>query len=1159
MNDFFQKFLKIFLIIAAVFLVLLLIYGIVLIFNWPWWVGIFLALLIAGLAVGGFFLRKIWLRRREQNFVNDMSEQDLAAAKALSTRERSDIKDLQGRWKSAVETLRTSHLKKLGNPLYVLPWYMVIGESGSGKTTSLNSAHLASPLRNINRVQGVAGTKQCDWWFFEQSVVIDTAGRYAIPVNEGQDKDEWQKFLALLLKYRRKEPLNGLIVTVAADRLLDAAPEQLEKDGATIRQRIEELMRALGVRFPIYVLVTKCDLIQGVNRFCQHLPKKSLDQPMGFINQELSSDVDGFVNRALDTIDERLRNLRLHLLHQPEAKGADPALLLFPEEFESLQQGLTTFMAAAFHENPYQETPLLRGLFFSSGRQEGNPHSHFSKNMGLIGTEEALPGTYNGLFLHDFFAKILPRDRSLLTPTKRYVEWQALTGNLGLTSWIILGIALCGLLSFSFVKNMKTIRDFSNGTSKSAVISGDILTDLTAMDRFRKDIIKVEEQNRHWWIPRFGLNESIKIEQHLKERFCTQFQTTILLPFDKRMASAMTGISQATPDDVYGQYIIHLVRRINILKTRLNENDLKALQAKTQPSYINFLNGTPTAINPESKHIFGNLYLSALIWRKGPGEVSKEIDILQSWLKQLIAVKGANFQWMLVWVDKQSGLPAVTLKDFWGGSLTASGEKSVNPSFTRKGKETIDSLFSEMETALQEPAALASCKSAFNNSYRNARLESWQTFVADFSRGEDRLRGEGEWQQIAAKMASDKGPYFELLDRIVLELEPPTPGAPLPNWLQQVYKLQTARAQEFVPGKDTIKKVTDSGAKIITAIQKNVGQDALAHQYESQMATTKAWQDYRAALIAIAPATTSKSLAFQICSQTFGEEPATGKSPVFAAYLAISKIKAEVASGTPDQLFAQLLNGPFSFLWSYLLKESATQLQAQWEEQVVAGTMGIPNAQSVPLLLGPDGLVWRFVKGPAAPFLTRNISGYRAKEVLGGKMPFEGNFFNFLAKGSKTQIAVMAMGKTQTFNVGIKALPTDANSDAKIKPHSTRLEIQCGGNTQSLINNNYPVSKTISWSPDTCSDVVFQIEVGDKVLTRRYMGQQGFPDFIKDMRGGRRTFSDQEFPGEKSALERMGVKSITVNYQFIGSGAILQQTATLSGQAPRSIAQCWRQ
>ena len=130
------------------------------------------------------------------------------------------LKNCVTSWKKAVETLRGSHLKKLGNPLYVLPWYMVIGESGSGKTTSLSSARLASPFEELGRVRGVSGTKQCDWWFFEQAVVIDTAGRYTIPVNGDRDRDEWQKFLSLLLRYRRKEPLNGLIVTVAADRLL---------------------------------------------------------------------------------------------------------------------------------------------------------------------------------------------------------------------------------------------------------------------------------------------------------------------------------------------------------------------------------------------------------------------------------------------------------------------------------------------------------------------------------------------------------------------------------------------------------------------------------------------------------------------------------------------------------------------------------------------------------------------------------------------------------------------------------------------------------------------------------------------------------------------------------------------------------------------------
>lgn len=1156
MKEWFSIFLKYFLYIAAAILVILLIVGVVLVFDWPWWVGLCLLLLLTGLALGGFFLRKIWLRRREQNFVNDLSEQDLARAKALSQQEKSELGTLQDRWKSAVETLRNSHLKKLGNPLYVLPWYMVIGESGSGKSTSLNSARLASPINDISRVQGISGTKQCEWWFFEQAVVIDTAGRYAMPVNEGQDKNEWQKFLSLLVKYRRREPLNGLIVTVAADRLLDADQEQLEKDGGTIRQRIDELMRALGVRVPVYVLVTKCDLIQGVNRFCEHLPAKSLDQPMGIINQELSTDVDAFVESSLQTIDERLRNLRLQLLHLPEAKGADPALLLFPEEFDKLKQGLARFMTGAFRENPYQETPVLRGMFFSSGRQEGTPHSRFSRSIGQVGAGESLPGTNKGLFLHDFFAKILPRDRSLLAPTRRAIEWRALTGSLGLTSWVILGVALCGLLSFSFVKNMKTIRDFSHGFSKTAPLRGDLQSDLAAMARFRQDILKVEEQNRHWWIPRFGLTESIKVEKGLKERFCRQFQDMILTPFDKQMASGMATLSPSTPDDIYGQYVVHLVRRINILKTRLDDKQLAALQAKPQPAHIQLINPAAGAATEETKKAFGALYLSALIWRTEAGDINREISTLQSWLKQLIALKGGNLQWLAVWVDRQSGLAPVTLNEFWGGSLTADSEKSVPPAFTRKGKETLDSLVRELEEAAADPAQLTAQKAAFAGWHRGAAFEAWRAFAADFPRGAERLRGAAEWQQVAKKMASEQGPYFALINKITVELEPLVTDAALPPWLAQVYQFQAARAQGIVQDNAAISKAAEGGKKILTSIQKNVGQEAGAQKLEAQMTTAKASQQYGASLAAITPAVASRNLAFQLVSQTFSEDPATSTSPLYTAAASAARLKAGL-TGAADPLFNQLLNGPLDFLWSYLRKEGAAQLQALWEEQVLAATMGMTSQQAIPVLLGPDGLAWRFIKGPAAPFLTRSLSGYRAKEALGGRIPFDSALYSFMEKGARTQATVMAMGRPQNYSVGIKGLPTDANAEARVKPHATRLEIQCSGNSQSLVNNNYPVGKTFSWSPDACSDVLFQIEVGDLVLTRHYMGQQGFPDFLKDLRGGRRTFTAREFPGEKNALERMGVKSITVNYQFVGSGAILQQTATLSGQAPRSIARCW--
>ena len=90
------------------------------------------------------------------------------------------------------------------------------------------------------------GTRNCDWWFFEQAIILDTAGRYAIPVDEGRDKEEWQRFLNLLVKYRRKEPLHGLIVAISADKLLEATSEALGDEGYQIRRRIDELMRALG-------------------------------------------------------------------------------------------------------------------------------------------------------------------------------------------------------------------------------------------------------------------------------------------------------------------------------------------------------------------------------------------------------------------------------------------------------------------------------------------------------------------------------------------------------------------------------------------------------------------------------------------------------------------------------------------------------------------------------------------------------------------------------------------------------------------------------------------------------------------------------------------------------------------------------------------------
>ncbi len=1146
-----KQLLKYALLVIAVVLVLLLIVGLVLILDWPWWVGGFIILCIVGIFFGGFFLKKLWLRRKEQRFVQQVIAEDESHLKKLQGKERDEYLDLQNRWKEAVETLRRSHLKKQGNPLYVLPWYLVMGESGSGKTTAITSAKLSSPFAEVTRTSGVSGTRSCDWWFFEQAIVIDTAGRFAIPVDEGRDKEEWQKFLSLLVKYRKREPIHGLIVTVSADKLATGSAEALEEDGRTIRRRIDELMRVLGVKFPVYLLVTKCDLVQGMTAFTDMLPEKSLDQPMGVVNQELSKDVTGFLDRVVYSIGERLRSVRLLLLQQSQGRELKTGVLLFPEEFEGLKKGLTAFAKYSFQENPFQETPIFRGIYFSSGRQEGTPYSHFLGALGLIGERDVLPGTSKGLFLHDFFSKVLPSDRGLFAPTSRALEWQIITRNLGLAAWLFLGVAAAGVMSFSFVRNLATIRVASHEFSRPPTLSGEMTADLVTMDRYRRMINKVEVRNSNWWVPRFGLNESRKVEAGLKERYCRLFQERFVVPLDKRVNDSMAGFGTATPDDVIAPYIVHLARRINLLKARLDKGSPGVFKAMPLPAYVTRAGEQPVDVETGKK--FGDLYISALVWRTDNAEMTKELSVLQSWYKHLLALRSGNLQWLVSWANSQGGAPPVTLQSFWGGSLSLQDEKTVAPAFIRKGKEQINELLAEITSAHPEPELLEKSKSSFEEWYRMSCFNVWQGFANQFPRGRDRLKGEKEWREVAAKIATDQDPYFAFFSKLTSELEPLVGKGEMPPWLQQVYQFQLLKTKGSAGA--IVSKTAEEGKKLVGKLEEVLGRDKqLSSSLDSQSAAYKSIQEYQTALGAAAQGAKGRNQAYQLVLLVYGED-AAGKSPFNSAFEAAARLRSSIAGGRVDDAFGRLIQGQSEFLWAFARKEAACSLQSQWEEKVLQEAQGADDPQMMQYLVGQEGPVWKFVNGAAKPFLGWSAQkGYYAKIALGGAVEFDPLFYSFLSKGAKVKVAA---APRQSSGVTIRGLPTDANPEARVRPHSTRLELQCASGSQSLENLNFPMQKTFNWAADSCSDVIFQIEAGEIVLTKKYSGPQAFPAFLEDFPGGRRTFYPSEFPAQKQALERMGIKYIKVNYQISGQQAVVSKAKALPGRIPGSITRCW--
>ena len=1117
------------------------------ILNWHWWVGMFLPLIVLPVWGGAVLLKKLLLRMSERRSAQPAGE-DGAPGKKFAEEGQNRLDELHGSWKKAVETLRASHLKKEGDPLYVLPWYLVMGESGSGKSTAIKSARLSSPFADDAGSAG--GTRGCDWRFYDQGILIDTAGRYAMPADPVRDNEEWRELISLLLKYRRREPINGLIVTVAADKLAKGPAQDLENDGRQLRSRIDELMLELGITFPVYVLVTKCDLIRGMTRFCAGLPEKSLEQPMGLVNEGTSTDLSAFLERFSRSMDERLASLRLRLLHRRESGPASGDLLLFPDEIRHLMPSLDAFMLAAFGQNHYQETPLLRGIHLCSAQQQGMPRSCLPAELRPIGEQEPPPGAGRGLFLHDFFEKVLPRDRGLLAPTARTMKWNALAGRVALMSWLLIGASLCVLLSYSFMKNLAVIREASALVAETPELRGGPAANLAAMDRMGRMISNVEQRNLNWGTPRLGLNRSRQIEQALKARYCSQFRDRFLVFHDRNLAKTIGGFSRATPDHLFGSHIVHLSRRTNLLKSRLESDRLDELASLPLPDHLD----SALRLDGDSEPSFGLLYLNYAAWRSDRGELGQEVRQLQSMLKQAFALKGTSLDWLLEFADRDEPHAAVSLQEFWGGTLPLREEPAIAPAFTGKGKECVTALVREISAAYPEQGVLELEKGDFEIRYRNACLAAWQKFARQLSKGEQRLIAPKEWRRAAADMAGEQGPYYSFMRRAAVELEPFVSGAAeMPIWLMQLYGFQLLNS--IGPEAGVASSAGKKGEGIADKLGRLIGKRTtpLAGVSSADVA-----REYLGAVARIAPVAKSRSMAHQMALEAFSEPPGGSKSPLFQAADAAQRLNALLAQGGTDDTFSSLITGPITFYGTFVRMETACSLQAHWEEKVLKEVQGTSNPQTLQYLLDKDGPVWKFVGAFADPFIGWSPGrGYYSKSALGGSVPFKPEFYAFLAKGAKAKIAAAATNKA-SYQMTIKGLPTDANSEARVKPQSTRLELQCATGSQVITNMNYPVSRPFAWSPGVCGDVLFQIDIGDVVLTRKYTGARAFPDFLRDFPGGRHTFYPGQFPAEKRALETMGIEFIRVKYQMFGADEIASgQADELPSRVPAKITECW--
>jgi len=333
----------------------------------------------------GIELGQLWASRRANQKLLEGIASSGADVDASAAKSAEEVAALRQRFEEAATTLKQARFENSSGEkqfLYELPWYVFIGAPGSGKTTALINSGLRFPLGSGpegQAIKGVGGTRNCDWWFTDEAVLLDTAGRYTTQESEQKtDAAAWLGFLDLLKQYRPKRPLNGAIITVSVSDLLVWSDSDRARYADAVRQRIQELYTRLGIRFPLYVVVTKCDLLAGFNEFYASFGREERAQVWGMTfphtpDATVAADYAGLFEAEYQALELRLNGLLLDRVQQERDQQRRSLVYNFPQQFSGLKAALASFVASVFQGSRYAEQAMLRGIYFTSGTQEGSP------------------------------------------------------------------------------------------------------------------------------------------------------------------------------------------------------------------------------------------------------------------------------------------------------------------------------------------------------------------------------------------------------------------------------------------------------------------------------------------------------------------------------------------------------------------------------------------------------------------------------------------------------------------------------------------------------------------------------------------------------------------------------------------------------------------
>ncbi|HEX5750983.1 MAG TPA: type VI secretion system membrane subunit TssM [Archangium sp.] len=797
------------------------------------WIGI----TATGLAVLFLGVRALIRRRRARRAAAAKLEEDITAqaeeqARTVRPDLQPEIQAMKSEFSRAMSALKTSKLARGGrDALAVLPWYLMIGPPGTGKSTALRNSGLKFPYlsnRGAGGVRGVGGTRNCDWWLTNDAVFLDTAGRYT---TGEEDRNEWFAFLDILCRYRPHRPINGLVITVSVNDLMTEDPQAAGELGQRIRERVDEVTARLKVVVPIYVMITKSDLLTGFMEMFADLPRSERGQIWGFTvplesQEEAPSE---FLLKRFDELTSVLEQRAVRRLGQERRLEARERIHQFPHRFDALRRNLAEFVQPLFLENVFQDTPVMRGVYFTSGTQDTRPAERPAQGGAaeVFGSSRGAAESTEGrsFFLWEVFNKVMFQDQKLAVRSSME-EIRLRKQRYTLAAACLASAALVLVLpAISYVKNLEMLRTVRDSITTVKLEINDDISRVQELSPLQQQLAMLHQHRAGsppFWM-RMGMYQGDKLYPLAQSFYNNQLKGILLGRQHGRIRQALEQFAenQDRPEwkpssDSYGRHFNDL--KLYLLITWPRSTREPALDEEHQSwivrqmvSHWTDVKGKDWEISLEqavTRH--AETYIAMLAADPQAMGFKRDERIVRYARRALNRVPLATLQLEQLVSETEGEFPALSLGDMVGAVPEMKAGRKVRGAYTRRAWEDkirlrLDSAFQDTQRwvlnrdSRQDEEAL---RAELRTRYYQQYIQEWSDFLLSIQ-----VEAPGDIDQTERLLTSltrgKPAPYGRLFQTLAHNAQLQAPDEPaettLKDWISK--PLEAIEAKK-VEGKD---------------------------------------------------------------------------------------------------------------------------------------------------------------------------------------------------------------------------------------------------------------------------------------------------------------------------------------------------------------------